>query len=86
MRPGRAFAALAALTAACVLLAGFPLAQEPRRRGFSVKVTEPANQDFVIGKTKIAAEVKIDKPEAIEKVVFYVGQSVVPQTSEEGGE
>jgi VWFA-related protein len=74
----RAFAALAALTAACVLLAGLPLAQEgSRRRGFSVKVTEPANQDFVIGKTKIAAEVKIDKPEAVEKVEFYVGDKLV---------
>jgi Ca-activated chloride channel family protein len=71
--------ASAGLAAACVILASLPVnAQDSaRRRGFSVKVTQPANQDFVIGKTKIAAEVKIDKPEAIEKVEFYVGDKLV---------
>ena len=49
----------------------------PRRRGFSVKITQPANQDFVIGKTKIAASVKIDKPEAVEKVEFYIGDKLI---------
>lgn len=75
----RAIAALAVLAAACALIASLPvLAQDSaRRRGFSIKVTQPANQDFVIGKTKIAAEVKIDKPEAIEKVEFYVGDKLV---------
>src|SRR5262245_40216897 len=75
----RATAALAALAAACVFVASLPVrAQDSaKRRGFSIKVTQPANQDFVIGKTKIAAEVKIDKPEAIEKVEFYVGDKLV---------
>lgn len=48
-----------------------------KRKGFSIKLTQPANQDFVLGKTKIAAEVKIDHPEAIEKVEFYVGDTLV---------
>jgi Ca-activated chloride channel family protein len=54
-----------------------------RRRGFSIKITQPANQDFVVGKTKIAASVKIDKPEAIEKVEFYVGDTLVFIDTEE---
>ena len=75
----RRCAALAAMGALFFLLAAPPLpAQETsRRRGFSVKVTQPANQDFVIGKVKIAAEVKIDKPEAVEKVEFYVGDKLI---------
>lgn len=51
--------------------------QGVRRKGFSIKVTQPANQDFVLGKTRIAAEVKIDRPEAVEKVEFYVGDTLI---------
>src|SRR5262249_37561188 len=78
-RIARAIAALALFSAACALVASLPVnAQDSaRRRGFSIKITQPANQDFVIGKTKIAAEVKMDKPEAIEKVEFYVGDKLV---------
>jgi VWFA-related protein len=65
--------ALVALLAACSAFAQ----EVPKRRGFSIKITEPVNQDFVIGKTKIAAEVKIDKPESIEKVEFYIGDRLI---------
>lgn len=71
--------ALAAIAAGSALLASLPArAQDStRRRGFSVKITQPANQDFVIGKAKITATVKIDKPEAVEKVEFYVGDKLI---------
>ena len=75
----RVVLALAAAGAMGALLATSPAGAQDsaRRRGFSVKLTEPANQDFVIGKTRIAATVKIDKPEAVEKVEFYVGDKLI---------
>ena len=76
-----AAAVLATLLAGLVLsLAGAApaTAQElTKRRGFSIKITNPPNQDFVLGKTKITAEVKIDKPEAVEKVEFFVGDTLI---------
>ena len=64
------------LVSACSTRGAF--AQEPpKRRGFSIKITSPQDREMVIGKTKISAEVKIDKPEAIEKVEFYVGDKLV---------
>jgi len=48
-----------------------------KRHGFAIKITQPTNQDFVIGRTKLVAEVKIDKPAAVEKVEFYVGDKLV---------
>lgn len=77
---GHAFVAVAtmAVVAAMSLMAGTVHAQETaKRKGFSIKITQPANQDFVLGKTKIAAEVKIDKPDAIEQVQFFVGDTLI---------
>jgi len=73
-RPTRfVLAALAAL-----LLAGAVAAQDAQpRRGFRVEITEPANQSIVFGKTKLAAEVKIDDPDLVDRVEFLVGDDVV---------
>ena len=52
-------------------------AQPVQRRGFSVKITEPANQEFVYGKTRIAADVEIDAIQDLDRVEFVVGDKVV---------
>jgi len=62
------------LACACGLL----LAQDvERRRGFSVTITEPVNQEVVFGKTKLAAKVEIDDPALVERVEFLVGDEIV---------
>ena len=83
MRPAKSaltHIALIVLIAIVVTGAATPisLGQEGvKRRGFAIKITQPVNQDFVLGRTRIAAEVKIDKPDAIEKVDFYVGDKLI---------
>lgn len=53
-------------------------AQDPtQRRGFSVRITEPANQEIVFGKTRIVAQVRADSPEVIDRVEFYVGDELI---------
>ena len=70
--------ALAAAVSSGAWLARPASAQETvKRKGFSIKVTSPANQDIVLGRTKITAEVKIDKPELVEKVEFFVGDKLI---------
>ncbi len=54
------------------------LAQDAtKRRGFSIEITEPANQELVAGKTKIAAKVKIEDPDLLDRVEFIVGDEVI---------
>jgi Ca-activated chloride channel family protein len=53
------------------------LAQETQRRGFSITITEPENQALIIGKTKIAAKVKIDDLDLLDRVEFIVGDEVI---------
>jgi Ca-activated chloride channel family protein len=48
-----------------------------RRRGFSVAITEPANQEVVFGKTRIVAEVEVPEPGDLDRVEFLVGDTVV---------
>jgi Ca-activated chloride channel family protein len=65
---------------AVVLAAAFlpVLSQDAsQRRGFSIAITEPANQDIVLGKTRIVAEVKIASVEDVERVEFFVGDELV---------
>jgi VWFA-related protein len=65
----------------CAVVVAFvvpPSAQDAeRRRGFSIAITEPANQGIVFGKTRIAAEVKIDSLEDLDRVEFKVGDDVI---------
>jgi VWFA-related protein len=66
--------------AACVglWLATLLVAQTPnRRRGFSIEITEPANQSIVFGKTKIIADVKIEQVDLVDRVEFLVGDEVI---------
>ena len=73
MRRATALLAIAALAAPLPALAQ----GKPERRGFSIAITEPKNDDFVLGKAKIAAEVKIDSPSDLDRVEFAVGGKVV---------
>ena len=68
-----------ALLAVAALVGSLPaLAQpKPTRRGFSIAITEPRNDEFVLGKAKIAAEVKIESPDDLDRVEFAVGDKVV---------
>jgi Ca-activated chloride channel family protein len=54
------------------------LAQDTfQRRGFSIEITDPVNQGVVFGKTRIAADVKADEKDMIERVEFLVGDEVI---------
>jgi Ca-activated chloride channel family protein len=65
-------------TLALVGAAAPSLAQDTaRRRGFSIAITSPANQEIVLGKTRITAEVKIDRTENLDRVEFRVGDDVI---------
>ena len=48
-----------------------------QRRGFSIRITEPTSQTPLFGKVKISAEVKIDDPQYLDRVEFYVGEKVI---------
>jgi VWFA-related protein len=68
---------LALVLAAVGVNSLLPAQDAQRRRGFAVEITEPANQEVVFGKTKIAAKVKISDPQLVERVEFIVGDEVV---------
>ena len=70
--------AIAYAAAAGLLSSGAPHAQDSQpRKGFSITITEPVNQEIVFGKTRIVAEVKLDEPELLDRVEFMVGDEVV---------
>jgi len=69
-------AAMAGLLA--LALATTAAAQDAvQRRGFSVRIVTPENQEPVLGKTEIVAEVKAPSPDDIDRVEFLVGDDVV---------
>jgi VWFA-related protein len=45
--------------------------------GFSIRITSPAPDDFVLGRSRLAAEVSIDEPKLIAKVEFYVDDRLI---------
>jgi VWFA-related protein len=47
------------------------------RRGFSITITEPRNQSIVVGKTRIAAEIKVESMALVDRVEFVVGDKVI---------
>ena len=76
--PGRTALRLSLLVLAVVVAVTLLVAQDAQpRRGFSIAITEPANQEVILGKTKLAADVKIDDPTMIDHVEFVVGDEVV---------
>ncbi|HEU5180251.1 MAG TPA: VWA domain-containing protein [Candidatus Polarisedimenticolia bacterium] len=62
-----------------VLLSLAPLRaqEESKRKGFEIAITSPANNEFVLGRTEITAEVKASDPSAVEKVEFYVDDKLI---------
>jgi len=74
----RRAASLLGLACVCACICGLLSAQDTeRRRGFSVTITEPVNQEVVFGKTKLAAKVEIDDPALVDRVEFMVGDEIV---------
>lgn len=53
-----------------------------RRKGFEVSIVEPENQTLVFGKTRIAADVRIDRADLIDRVEFRVGDETIFVDSE----
>lgn len=75
MRPG-----IAGLLALGVALAAiFPAAaQDPvRRRGFEIKILSPTDGQVVLGKTKIAADLRIERAPDLDRVEFLVDDKIV---------
>jgi hypothetical protein len=74
----RALLALLAAALGAALLVPAPRAQDAeRRRGFSIEITSPENQDVALGKSRITAKVKIDRPEDVDRVEFLVSDKVI---------
>ena len=48
-----------------------------QRRGFSIRIVAPAADAFVLGKTRIAADVRSDGPAELDRVEFLVKDRVV---------
>ena len=72
------FTRWAAMAAVC-LAASLPAPAQDfeKRRGFSITITEPANQQIVVGKTRITAEVKIAEPADLDRVEFFIGDDLI---------
>jgi len=45
--------------------------------GFSVRITSPVPDDFVLGRSRLAAQVTIDEPKLVAKVEFYVDDRLI---------
>jgi Ca-activated chloride channel homolog len=62
-----------------ILAAAFPAAAQDaeKRRGFSIHITAPAPDEFVLGRTKIQAEVKAESPGDIDRVEFLIQDKVI---------
>lgn len=75
-REGR-LVAVAALAIALAALRPVAAQEAEKRRGFTVTITSPAKDEFVLGKTKIAATVKFDDADRIDRVEFLIGDQIV---------
>lgn len=74
MRQGRGVSVLLLLC----LATGPALVQAERARGnFSVQITNPPPDDFVLGRATVTAEVTTDEPRFVAKVEFYVDDKLV---------
>lgn len=67
------------LAAALALAALLPAAAQDaeRRRGFSIRITAPVADEFVVGRTSIKAEAKVETPSDIDRVEFLVKDKVI---------
>jgi Ca-activated chloride channel family protein len=75
--PRTALRVVAFVIAAGSILSGTFGQDFERRRGFSITITEPANQEVVFGKTRIAAEVEIPDERDLDRVEFLIGDEVI---------
>lgn len=72
-----AAAAFALAIAGALATAGLAQDDFQKRRGFSITITAPENQEYVLGRVKIAAELEIPSPDDLDRVEFYVGDDLV---------
>lgn len=75
--PRRSVLAAMLLLAVASLLPALRAQDAQRRRGFSVSITAPEDDALVFGKTRIAATVQAERPEAVDRVEFFVGDELV---------
>lgn len=70
--------------AAVILLIPFRTGAQDvqKRRGFSVKITNPLPGDIAVGKVRITAEVEAERPDLVEKVEFYIGDMLIFRDTE----
>jgi Ca-activated chloride channel family protein len=74
----RGSTAAAIVLLACLLALPTTSAQDAaQRRGFSIHIVAPPENDFVVGKTKIRAEVKAEDAADVDRVEFLVKGKVV---------
>jgi VWFA-related protein len=67
-----------ALALALTLLPQTAWAQDaPARRGLSVEITAPRDNEIVFGRTRIVAEVRIDDPSRLDRVEFFLGDRLL---------
>lgn len=76
-RPSVLVSALLATVLAGAALAPVAAQGFERRRGFSIRIVEPVNQEVVFGKTRIVAEVEVPSPDDLDRVEFLIGDEVV---------
>jgi len=63
----------------CALALAAPAAAQDaeKRRGFSIRIVNPQADAFVLGRTKIQAEVKAESPGDVDRVEFLVKDKVI---------
>jgi len=69
--------ALAVLAIAIAIAQPSAAQDAEKRRGFSIKIVAPAPDEFVVGRTKIQAEVKSEVPADVDRVEFLVKDKVI---------
>jgi VWFA-related protein len=69
----------AILAALLVLASMAPAAAQDaeKRRGFSIRIVAPTPDEFVLGRTKIQAEVRAEVPSDVDRVEFLVRDKVI---------
>ena len=76
-RSARVFTGVVLLALCAVAFGSLQAQGSSKRRGFSIAITSPQNQEVVFGDTRIAAEVEMDEPELLDRVEFLVGDDVI---------
>ena len=74
-----------AITLGLLLSVAVSAQDAQQRRGFTIAITEPANQEVVFLKTRIIAEVKIEREEDLDRVEKMTEKELVEGAKKEEG-